>query len=84
MVKKPTKADIDQIRLGEVYIEYQKVGQRWRITAIDPRTKMEVTMVAAPGYSNTFLERLIMKKLKYAIAKHRAGLPVPQTRGMQV
>ena len=41
-----------------------------RVTAVDPDTNTEITMVGDPKASQSTLENLAMRKLRYVIAKN--------------
>ena len=62
------------VRLHEVLYEFVSVGRYLRVNAIDPRTGIEVTMIADPRYGETLIKRLAARKLAYVIAKRRPGL----------
>ncbi len=53
-------------------IEFTQVGGSLKVTAIDPRTLTEVSIVGAPQYSQEFLTRQVVKKLEFVLAK-KAG-----------
>ncbi|WP_119303391.1 DUF6898 family protein [Dongia deserti] len=53
-------------------IEFTKVGASIKVTAIDPKTMTEVSIVGAAQYSQEFLTRQAVKKLEYVLSK-RAG-----------
>ena len=50
-------------------IEFTQVGGSVKVTAVDPKTMTEVSIVGAPGYSQEFLSRQAVKKLEYVLAK---------------
>jgi hypothetical protein len=52
-------------------IEFTQIGTSIKVTAVDPRTMTEVTIVGAPQYSQEFLGRQAVKKLEYMLAKKR-------------
>ena len=59
---------------GDGYIiEFTRVGTAIKVTAADPATMTEVSIVGAPGYSQEFLTRQAVKKLEYVLAKQRTG-----------
>jgi hypothetical protein len=51
-------------------IEFTKVGASVKVTAIDPQTMTEVSIVGAAGYSQEFLSRQAVKKLQYVLSKN--------------
>ncbi len=57
------------IPLGEVLFEFRRVGNVFRVSAIDPRTNTEVSMVAPKGYGDALIKRIAIRKLKYVIKK---------------
>ena len=50
-------------------IEFHRIGNAVKVTAMDPTTLTEVSMVGAPGVGDTELTRLIVRKLEYVLAK---------------
>ena len=72
--------DPRDINLREVLYEFVSVGRYLRVTAIDPRTRIEVSMIADPRYGGTLIKRLAARKLAYVISKRRPGLLGSQGR----
>ena len=68
------------VKLREVLYEFRSVGRYLRVNAIDPRTGIEVSMIADPRYGETLIKRLAARKLAYVIAKRRPGLMGSQRR----
>lgn len=62
------------VYLPEVLFEFYRIGKNLRVNAIDPRTGVEVSMIADPRYGETLIKRLAARKLAYVIAKRRPGL----------
>jgi len=62
------------VNLREVLFEFVKIGRHLRVNAIDPRTGIEVSMIADPRYGETLIKRLAARKLAYVISKKRPGL----------
>jgi len=50
-------------------IEFHRIGNAVKVTAMDPATLTEVTIVGAPGVGETELTRLVVRKLEYMLAK---------------
>jgi len=50
-------------------IEFHRVGNAVKVTAMDPATLTEVTIVGAPSVGDTELTRLVVRKLEYMLAK---------------
>ncbi|HVY97961.1 MAG TPA: hypothetical protein VHA35_00570 [Dongiaceae bacterium] len=62
-------------------IEFHRVGNAVKVSAIDPATLTEVSIVGAPGVGDAELSRLVVRKLEYVIAKRGArGAPGGGTR----
>ena len=64
----------DDVYLPEVLIEMQPQGRYMRVTAIDPRTGIEVISICDATYSETMIKRLAARKLKYVLRKRRAQI----------
>ena len=62
------------VHLHEVLYEFVSMGRFLRVNAIDPRTGIEVTMIADPRYGETLIKRLAARKLAYVITKRRPRL----------
>ena len=54
-----------------VIIEFVKVGAYVKVSAIDPTTKVEVSIVGDPSMSQATLERTAVQKLEYVLHKRR-------------
>ena len=50
-------------------IEFTQVGGSVKVTAVDPRTMTEVSIIGGPQYSQEFLTRQVVKKLEYVLSK---------------
>ena len=50
-------------------IEFTQIGGSVKVTAVDPRTMTEVSIVGGPQYSQEFLTRQAVKKLEYVLSK---------------
>ena len=59
----------DDIRLREVLFEFRRVGRYVKVSAIDPVTAIEVSMVGDPQRGEATLKRAATRKLKYVIMK---------------
>ncbi|MDP6573455.1 MAG: hypothetical protein QGI06_08100 [Rhodospirillales bacterium] len=57
------------VQLREVLFEFRRIGKFLKVTAIDPDTNIEVSMVGNPRYSQEMLKRVATRKLVYVIAK---------------
>tara|TARA_B100000575_G_C23084676_1_gene625074 strand:- start:974 stop:1168 length:195 start_codon:yes stop_codon:yes gene_type:complete len=54
-----------------VIIEFVKVGAYVKVSAIDPLTRVEVSIVGDPSMSQTTLERTALQKLNYVLNKRK-------------
>ena len=50
-------------------IEFTQIGGSVKVTAVDPKTLTEVSIVGGPQYSQEFLTRQAVKKLEYVLSK---------------
>jgi hypothetical protein len=50
-------------------IEFHRVGNAVKVSAFDPVTLTEVSIVGAPVVGDTELTRLAVRKLEYMLAK---------------
>lgn len=53
-------------------VEFQRVGAYVKVSAIDPKTNTEVSMVGDPRASESDLARVAVRKLEMVLAK-KAG-----------
>lgn len=53
----------------EYLIEFITVGKSMKVTAFDPVTMKEVSMMGAPRVSRAELSRLAIRKLRYVIRR---------------
>jgi len=54
---------------GQVYIETQRIGQLVKVSAIDAKTGIEVSIQGPASASQNELETIAVNKLKYVMAK---------------
>ncbi len=59
-------------RLKEVIIEFHPVGAYVKVSAIDPETLTEVSIVGDPQAGEARLKRVAMQRLEYVLAR-KAG-----------
>ncbi len=57
----------------DVIIEYWYVGNAVRVSAMEPRTLTEVTIVGPSGASEAELKHNVLRKLEYVLAKEGKG-----------
>ncbi len=53
----------------EYFIEFYHVGNSVKVTAVDPETGCEVSIVGAPEASRKHLSDIAVRKLKYMMKK---------------
>ena len=54
-----------------VIIEFVKVGAYVKVSAVDPTTRVEVSIVGDPSMSQATLERTAVQKLKYVLNERK-------------
>ncbi|MEE2968916.1 MAG: hypothetical protein VX741_02145 [Pseudomonadota bacterium] len=57
----------------EVLIEFHQIGNSVKVTAVDPVTAVEVSIVGAANASQEMLKRLAVRKLDYVLEKQKKG-----------
>lgn len=55
----------------EVLIEMYQVGNSVKVTAVDPETLVEVSIVGSPSLGEEMLKRNAINKLLYVLRKRR-------------
>ncbi|HYE48607.1 MAG TPA: hypothetical protein VEB20_03380 [Azospirillaceae bacterium] len=60
---------------GEALLEFQRVGNIVKVTAIDPVTLVEVTIQGPASLPQQALARTAVAKLNYVIAKKQGRPP---------
>lgn len=61
------------------YLEFQRHGSAVKVTAVDPATGVEVSIVGDPRAGEAALGRIAAQKLRYVLEK-RARAEPPQAR----
>lgn len=69
MTKKPGPRPIGGDDRREVLLEFHRVGNAVKVTAVDPVTLTEVSIVGAPDAGEETLKRTALRKLEYMLAK---------------
>lgn len=64
---------------GEVIFEFIRIGGAVKVTAIDPATGIEASIVGDPAVGETALKRLAQRKLDYVLAKRTGDKPKGDT-----
>jgi len=57
------------MRSREVLIEFQQIGNAVKVTAVDPVTMTEVSIVGPPSAGQETLKRNAINKLNYVLSK---------------
>jgi hypothetical protein len=53
----------------EVLIEFQQIGNVVKVTAVDPETLTEVSIMGPPSAGQEILKRNVINKLNYVLSK---------------
>jgi len=53
----------------EILLELQRIGNAVKVTAVDPETLVEVSIIGPPGAGEEALKRAAISKLEYVLAK---------------
>ncbi len=61
------------LRDGDVLLEFQRVGNVVRVSAIDPASNTEVVVQGPAEYGEATLRRTALAKLNYVLRKKRAA-----------
>lgn len=56
-----------------VILEFQTIGNSVKVTAIDPVTLVEVSVVGSASAGEQALGRVAVRKLEYVLAKRRGA-----------
>ncbi len=54
-------------------IEFQRIGQTVKVSAIDPASGIEVAIVGPSGAGEEALKRVAVRKLEYVLRRRGAG-----------
>ncbi len=55
----------------EVLFEFYQVGNAVKVSAVDPETMTEVSIVGAPSMTEDMLKRAALRKLDYVLSRRR-------------
>ena len=58
---------------AEYLIEFRRVGAYVKVSALDPKSGTEVSIVGSPQSSEAELSRVATQKLRYVLAKKEIG-----------
>lgn len=67
-------------QLREVLFEFQRVGNYIKVSAVDPVTYTEVSIVGSPRAGQAALQRVAANKLRYVLDRN-GGRPGARRRG---
>lgn len=62
-------------------IEFIQIGNAVKVSAVDPKTGIEVSIVGSPSMSRDHLSRVALRKLRYRLENKP---PLPPSRGLVV
>ena len=65
----------------EVLLEFRRVGEFVKVTAIDAATLREVSIVGSPRASEAELTRLVLRKLDFVEARSQKHAPDEKPSG---
>jgi len=57
----------------EIIFEFIQIGGAIKVTAVDPASGIEASIVGDPGAGEAALKRLAQQKLDYVLAKRRGA-----------
>jgi len=63
----------DSAMAEDIIIEFHRVGAFVKVSAIDPRTLTEVSIVGDPAAGEEMLARAAVRKLEYVLARKGGG-----------
>lgn len=66
---------------AEVLLEFQRIGNAVKVTAVDPKTLAEVSIVGDAGAGEAALKQLAIRKLRYVLDRRATPGPPPVKRG---
>ena len=65
---KPSK---DKLGDDDVIVEFRRIGASVKVSAMEPTTLTEVSIVGPTTASDEELTRIVLRKLEYVLAKKR-------------
>jgi len=71
-------------RLREVLFEFHQVGDYVKVSAVDPVTLTEVSIVGSAHVGQHELERIAANKLRYVLEKEDRRKSLQAPRGLKV
>lgn len=61
------------VNANDVILEFHQVGAYVKVSAMDPATLTEVSVVGDPAVGETMLKRTAIRKLNYVLGRQQAG-----------
>ncbi|WP_119458306.1 DUF6898 family protein [Rhodospirillaceae bacterium SYSU D60014] len=58
--------------LAEILLEFHQIGNAVKVTAIDPETLVEVSIVGDAAVGEEMLKRNVIRKLRYVLERRRS------------
>jgi len=58
---------------GEVLFEFRRLGNSVKVSAIDPVSNTEISIVGPLGASEVYLKQTALRKLIWVLEKNKAG-----------
>lgn len=68
----------------DYYIEFQQIGRFVKVTAIDPVSRLEVSIVGDPSATQDYLSNLAVKKLIYVLEKKKRNADQARKDGLLI
>ncbi len=59
-------------KLGEVLFEFRRIGNSVKVSAIDPLSNTEISIVGAANAGEQVLKMAAIRRLQYVLARRRA------------
>lgn len=63
---------------NHIIIEFVQMGSYVKVSAMDPKTLVEVSIVGDPTQDQRQLENIVTKKLRYVLEKKGGSKPLKQ------
>jgi hypothetical protein len=64
-------AGMGEERNREVILEFYAIGNAVKVTAVDPETLVEVSIVGSPSAGEELLRRTVLRKLEYVLSRRK-------------
>jgi hypothetical protein len=63
-----------QPQLGEVLFELRRIGDVVKVSAIEPRTNTEVSIMGPASAGEYALKKIALRKLQYVMTRREGGV----------